>query len=57
VKLKIDGKVYEARLVPLTAAEAIAPVQRAFATKYQLPTSRQTGSPSARLWAVESAAG
>jgi hypothetical protein len=57
VKLKIDGKVYEARLVPLEAAEAIAPVQRAFATKYKLPASPQPGTPSARLWAVEAAAG
>jgi hypothetical protein len=55
VKLKIDGKVYAARLKPLTTPEEMAPVQSAFAMKYKLGSSPPSGEGprSARLWAVE----
>jgi hypothetical protein len=52
VKLKIDGKIYEATLRSLTTPEEMAPVQAAFAAKYALGGA--VGGPSdSRLWAVE----
>ena len=53
VKLKIDGKVYEARLTPLTDANEVAKVQVAFQTKYKLPAPQPDAPPpSSRLWSV-----
>lgn len=54
VRLKIDGKVYEALLVPFAEGAEVGDVQRAFAVKYQLKGEGAPGS--SRLWRVESRA-
>ena len=51
VRLRIDGKIYEARLSPLSTDPELAPVQQAFATKYRLQAG--AGAPtSSRYWHV-----
>jgi hypothetical protein len=57
VKLKIDGKVYEVRLEPLTSPDEVAPVQQAFAVKYKLNQAAPAAAPrTAKLWAVKPSA-
>ncbi len=54
VRLLIDERIYTARVSPLDDPSRIAPVRRAYASKYELPESPPEGSPPLRYWAVES---
>lgn len=54
VRLKIAGKIYEARLERLDAAAEISRLQAVYAAKYQIPAP-QPGSPApppVRYWRV-----
>jgi len=55
VRLDIDGKIYDVKLVPLESAEQIDPVRTAYATKYQLPANTANANPAfreVRYWHV-----
>ena len=52
VRLKIDGRLFEARLARLAAPEEIERVRAAYTAKYDLPP-RAPESPPMRYWRVE----
>jgi hypothetical protein len=52
VTLKIGDDVYLVRLSPIDDPTEVAPVQAAYAEKYQLPGAGLTEGPPVRYWAV-----
>ncbi len=52
VRLRIDGRLYEARLARLAAPDEIERVRAAYTVKYELP-SRTPESPPMRYWRVK----
>ncbi|TFG95105.1 MAG: DUF2255 family protein [Myxococcales bacterium] len=52
VRLAIDGRLYDAKLLHLDDPDWIAPVRRAYAAKYQLEDPPPAGAPPLRYWQV-----
>ena len=52
VRLAIDGRLYEVKLVRLDDPERIAPVAQAYAAKYELPDPPPADAPPLRYWQV-----
>lgn len=52
VRLRIDSDLYDVRLEPLSDASRVAAVQRAYAAKYELPTTPDAEAPPIRFWRV-----
>lgn len=52
VRLKVEGKVFDARLQPLTDAGSIAALQAAYAAKYRLGGSAAGDASGTRYWRV-----
>ncbi len=52
VRLAIDGRLYDAKLLRIDDPERIAPVRRAYAAKYQLDDPPAPGAPPLRYWQV-----
>jgi len=52
VRLGIDGRLYQAKLVRLDDPERIATARRAYAAKYQLEDPPPKGAPPVRFWQV-----
>ena len=52
VRLAIDGRLYDAKLVPIDDPDRIAALRRAYAAKYELPDPPPAGAPPIRYWQV-----
>lgn len=52
VRLDVGGTLYEARLTRVDGEEVLAPVQRAYTMKYELPEPGDEGAPPMRYWRV-----
>ena len=52
VRLGIDGRLYDAKLVPVGDPDRIATVRRAYAAKYELDAPPPEGAPPIRYWQV-----
>ena len=53
VRLLIDGRLYEARLVRIDADEEVEPVSATYTVKYDLSPPGAPGSPPMRYWRVQ----